>query len=506
MKKLFALFLICYNFCCGQSLYVGVTSTVTLVSASHAGHPHSGTCWDWTIEHWSNCVYPTGMKLYLRIDSIQGPSNSIQISRYPDYSNSPVSVNDTIRITPSSSGIYVYYLNISTLYVSLIAIGTPQVYGENYYCNFSKASASILDGCGPEHVWFAGGNGSQDTVKNCMVTSTTPIANFTYTSVCSDTVTCFTDLSVSSSPIVSYAWDFGDGTTSTLQHPCCHYAASGTYTVTEIVTDNLGNSDTVRKSVEVYPLPNVSCYASPDTINSGTMASVLHASANGISSNGSYTWTPCCAISSQSGPTVSANPTVTTCYTVTVTDTNGCKNHCQTCLYVSQCSNSITYSVIATPESCQGCCDGNIQISNLTGGCSPYQISVSPGNQLQNLCGGTTYSITVQDAGCCTASSYTSCVDFSGCGATTNIANSSSKNSKITISPNPAIDHLFVESNAPEEMTLDLMDMGGRKVFSKNIISKTNIDISTLNNGLYYYHLTGCDNAIQIGKVVILSK
>ena len=43
-------------------------------------------------------------------------------------------------------------------------------------------------------------------------------------------------LNSSSGPITSYLWDFGDGNTSTLQNPQHTYAASGTYTVTLIVT------------------------------------------------------------------------------------------------------------------------------------------------------------------------------------------------------------------------------------------------------------------------------
>jgi PKD repeat protein len=52
--------------------------------------------------------------------------------------------------------------------------------------------------------------------------------------------------------IVSYAWDFGDGGVSALQNPTHVYAAGGIYTVTVVVTDNDGATDSDSTSVEVF--------------------------------------------------------------------------------------------------------------------------------------------------------------------------------------------------------------------------------------------------------------
>jgi PKD repeat protein len=52
-------------------------------------------------------------------------------------------------------------------------------------------------------------------------------------------------------PLASYAWDFGDGGTSTQADPTHTYAGAGTYTVTLKVTDSGGVSDTATKSVTV---------------------------------------------------------------------------------------------------------------------------------------------------------------------------------------------------------------------------------------------------------------
>jgi|GEM_PF-426534 len=51
--------------------------------------------------------------------------------------------------------------------------------------------------------------------------------------------------------IVGYAWDFGDGNSSSLVDPVHNYAIAGTYTATLIVTDNDGNLDTCSTVVTV---------------------------------------------------------------------------------------------------------------------------------------------------------------------------------------------------------------------------------------------------------------
>jgi len=56
---------------------------------------------------------------------------------------------------------------------------------------------------------------------------------------------------------IPYSWDFGDGNTDsgqTVQHA---YSSAGTYTVTMTVTDDVGLSKSVSKSVAVYDVPEI---------------------------------------------------------------------------------------------------------------------------------------------------------------------------------------------------------------------------------------------------------
>ncbi len=76
---------------------------------------------------------------------------------------------------------------------------------------------------------------------------TAPVADFTadVTDGCQPQTVNFTDQSTGT--VSSWAWDFGDGNTSTDQHPTNVYILAGTYTVTLTVTGPVG-SDTMTKT------------------------------------------------------------------------------------------------------------------------------------------------------------------------------------------------------------------------------------------------------------------
>ena len=80
-------------------------------------------------------------------------------------------------------------------------------------------------------------------VTNVVYVYSPPVADFTFIPVSGTVplVVTFTDASQSEVPITSWVWDFGDGTTSTLQNPPLHtYSLPGLYSVTLTVTDSYG--------------------------------------------------------------------------------------------------------------------------------------------------------------------------------------------------------------------------------------------------------------------------
>jgi len=86
-----------------------------------------------------------------------------------------------------------------------------------------------------------------------------PVAMFTIdptTGIYINTTITFTDASTDDGTIQSWAWDFGDETTSTEQNPTHAYDAVDTYTVSLTVTDDGGQtSDPYTMDIEVTNVP-----------------------------------------------------------------------------------------------------------------------------------------------------------------------------------------------------------------------------------------------------------
>lgn len=94
---------------------------------------------------------------------------------------------------------------------------------------------------------------AEDYALVVLENTTPPEADFiaTPTTTCDGTV-LFTDLSLNGP--TSWAWDFGDGGSSTDQDPVHTYLASGTYTVTLIVTSAYGTDTMVQTDLVVVDL------------------------------------------------------------------------------------------------------------------------------------------------------------------------------------------------------------------------------------------------------------
>jgi PKD repeat protein len=93
------------------------------------------------------------------------------------------------------------------------------------------------------------------------VVAPTASFNTASTSVCVNSPVAFNDLSANQP--TTWAWNFGDNTTSTDQSPSHVYATPGTYTVTLTVTNTAGsNTSTLTNYITVNALPVVTITSS----------------------------------------------------------------------------------------------------------------------------------------------------------------------------------------------------------------------------------------------------
>ena len=90
------------------------------------------------------------------------------------------------------------------------------------------------------------GNGGETTEP----VNSPPTADFSFSANLLDVQ--FTDMSTDSDgSISSWNWNFGDGTSSSLQHPQHTYLQGGTYEVSLVVTDDAGASHSTSKSLSI---------------------------------------------------------------------------------------------------------------------------------------------------------------------------------------------------------------------------------------------------------------
>jgi PKD repeat protein len=126
-------------------------------------------------------------------------------------------------------------------------------------------------GVSPTHPYFVGGSYTAQltvtddrggTSTTSVVVNPTDPPNQPPTAAITKTCTllvCSFDGTTSADPdgsVVSYAWDYGDGSTDNGAQPAAHtFPGLGTYQVTLTVTDNGGGSGTATASVFVQPAP-----------------------------------------------------------------------------------------------------------------------------------------------------------------------------------------------------------------------------------------------------------
>jgi len=136
-------------------------------------------------------------------------------------------------------------------------------------------------------------NGCKDTIIKPVTIFPMPTADFTHVNACfSDDVTFTNTSTVTSGTIDAWAWQFGNGQTSTLEDPIQNYASEGLYNVQLIVTTNNNCRDTIiRNGIEVWPLPVVDFIPTTVCLNNVTQFEDQSTVSNINTTNNITSWT-----------------------------------------------------------------------------------------------------------------------------------------------------------------------------------------------------------------------
>lgn len=242
---------------------------------------------------------PTGPGVFDPVDWSSGYSETYQVDALPVLEIN--SVTGMLTGTPNEEGRYVvgiaveeyrdgillsthyrdFQFNIQTCELTTIASTADYVLNcEDYSVLFSNYSAgaeeyfwdfgdgTTSDEFEPEHVYGDTGTyyvtlianpgfACSDTFYAMIEIYNTLTADFSFTSGCSNEPVHFTDLSVTTEAgeIISWLWDFDDGTTSTVQHPEHLYSIGGEYLVVLTVETDKGciSSDTLLVDLDSGP-------------------------------------------------------------------------------------------------------------------------------------------------------------------------------------------------------------------------------------------------------------
>gem|GEM_PF-1236178 len=270
-----------------------------------------------------------------------------------------------------------------------------------YNWNFGAGTVLSGSGQGPYQVaWAASGTYNvtlQVTENGCtspvethnVVVLPSPVADFTFTTVCQGNPTDFTNTStITIGSIAGSAWDFGNGVPVLSQDASYTFPSAGTFPVILGVASADGCLAQTTLQVTVNPGPT-GTFSSTDVTCYGACDGTATINANGGALPLTYLWSN----GANGSNLVGLCPGV---YTGTVTDNNGC-GFTGDVTVAEPADLVVTVDVVAT--SCPGLANGTAT-TNIAGGTPPYNTSWGAVNP--NALPTGNYSVTVTDAHSCT--------------------------------------------------------------------------------------------------------
>lgn len=294
----------------------------------------------------------------------------------------------TITATPTNGGsapTYQWFINGTpsgtgaTLTTSTLAVG------DQITCTMTSNSSCATT---------ATANSNTLTAVSCSTNPTPSITSATLNGCVNQPISLSGSASPSNGSVSTWAWTSNPGGTFTAaSNVNTQFTAStpGQYTITLTVTP--GNA-TATTTLTIAPVPTISVTPAADTACIGSTTGIT---LTAIGSSTSYSWTPSAGLSSTTGASVIATPTVNTTYTVVGT-ANGC-----TSFTTSQITALPMSSVVASTLNNNYICLGSSDTLTATApSAQSYSWTPSTGlsctncpNPIVTVLDTTTYTLTV---------------------------------------------------------------------------------------------------------------
>ncbi len=161
-----------------------------------------------------------------------------------------------------------------------VQLGYYNLRGLDYDYRWSTNDTTrIINVTAPGTYWvkvtdrFCGTSASDTIIVSLKDTTSVVVAIFGYRRTACREITFNDATVVTGAHVTQWNWQFGDNTTDTVRNPVHTYSQPGTYTVGLLVTDNLGQRDSIFRSVNIPDKPFVNL--GPDISSLGGGAVML---------------------------------------------------------------------------------------------------------------------------------------------------------------------------------------------------------------------------------------
>jgi hypothetical protein len=255
---------------------------------------------------------------------------------------------------------------------------------------------------------------------------------------------------------------------------------------TASVTNSIGCIGTSTVLINVNALPTITVSASNATICAGSAVGLNAATTASI-----VNWN-----NGATGTLISASPLLTTVYTATVTDGNGCVKTGSVNVNV----NPKPVVTIATTSSmiCTG--DEVVLTTSTTATSYTWNTGATTSSIITTPTVATNYSVNVTNANGCIGNASILIIVNPCTGIEENKDFAS-----INIYPNPStgILNIALPTSLSQNSTLEIYDALGKLVIKQAMLNETtSINISNLDNGIYLFKILNNSNLVKIGKLI----